>query len=180
MKNDQEIEIGFTKNGFTKHKPGLYRKELATQNESIALYHNLCQKIVGTEEHVKTLRLMNTIRDYLYSTTNENIIITSGSFGEGLEMRGSDLDVMSVTKCMEVYGETQIDKNTNKLHFTMDIEDTHPGFTKLRILNFSGNDDDSILKFFDKIGSDVYLSSFLPKIIRIRLFVNYTWAMLNR
>lgn len=49
----------------------------------------MCQNIVGTADYVKQIRLMNAVRDNLTSN-NFGTYITSGSFGEGLEMRGSD------------------------------------------------------------------------------------------
>lgn len=45
-------------------------------------------------------------------------IVTSGSFWEGLNMRGSDIDIMFVRK---------------KSSLKMDTDDVKPGFTKLRL-----------------------------------------------
>ncbi|CAC5414219.1 unnamed protein product [Mytilus coruscus] len=70
-----------------------------TQNASVSLYRFLCQNIVGTEEQVKSLRIMNNVRDNLASHNFTEI--TSGSFGEGIDMRGSDLDIMYVIKYAE-------------------------------------------------------------------------------
>ncbi|XP_063416456.1 uncharacterized protein LOC134698095 [Mytilus trossulus] len=75
--------------------------ESATFYVSTALYQYLCQNIVGSEEHVKTIRMMNTVRDH-YQSNEKCIMITSGSFGEGLEMRGSDIDIMLVRNDMEI------------------------------------------------------------------------------
>ncbi|CAC5379842.1 unnamed protein product [Mytilus coruscus] len=88
----------------------------ATHNESKALYHYIWQNIVGYEEHVNTLRMMNTVRDNLQSDENWTTI-TSGSFGEGLEMRGSDLDIMKVFTFIEICEDTHIDLNHDKVHF---------------------------------------------------------------
>lgn len=55
----------------------------------------MCQNIVGTRDQVKQIRLMNAARDNL-SIYNTTIGITSGSYGEGLDMRGSDFDIMFV------------------------------------------------------------------------------------
>lgn len=43
----------------------------------------MCLEIIGIEEQVKTLRMVNNIRDFLDSH-HAYITITSGSFGEGL------------------------------------------------------------------------------------------------
>ncbi|CAC5379833.1 unnamed protein product [Mytilus coruscus] len=133
--------------------------ESATQNASIALYHYLCHNIVGSEEHVKTIRMMYNVRDNLQSNKNWTLI-TSGSFGEGLQMRGSDLDLMAVLKQIEVCEDTQIYFDADKIHFTMDLEDTQPGFTKLRLVH---SNNQSILKDCNYINSNFYFSNLLFK-----------------
>lgn len=81
-------------------------------------------------------------------------MITSGSFGEGLIMRGSDVDVMGVVKLMKVCEDTHIYFNADKIRLSMEMEDTQPGFTKLRIAN---SNDWSISKHCNNIGSDFLL-----------------------
>ncbi|XP_071124303.1 uncharacterized protein [Mytilus edulis] len=128
----------------------------AIKNASIALYHYLCQNIVGTEEHVKTLRLMNNVRDNLQSN-NMLTLITSGSFGEGLQMRGSDLDIMAVWNQINICEDTPIYFNAEKVYFTMEMEDTQPGFTKLRLVHGYVP---SILTYCDEIDRGYYFSNF--------------------
>ncbi|XP_071147332.1 uncharacterized protein [Mytilus edulis] len=106
-------------------------------NISLALYNYLCQNIVGTEEHVKTVRLMNTVRDNL-SSSKSFTCITSGSYGEGLEMRGSDLDIMQVIKYIKVNADKQPDFDPSITYLSMDTDDVKPGFTQLR-LEYSRN-----------------------------------------
>lgn len=89
----------------------------------------LCQNIVGTEEHVKGIRMTNAVRDNLQSD-NISIVITSGSFGEGLEMQGSDVDVVQVMQGVKVCEDQNIDFNADEIYLTMETEDTKPGFTK--------------------------------------------------
>ncbi|XP_071145514.1 uncharacterized protein [Mytilus edulis] len=101
-------------------------------NISLALYRYLCYNIVGTEEHVKTIRLMNTVRDN-FSSSKIYTFITSGSYGEGLEMRGSDLDVMLVIKYIKVNADKQPDFDTSITYLSMDTDDVKPGFTQLRL-----------------------------------------------
>ena len=62
---------------------------------SLSLYQFVCRHIVGSEETVKTKRTLITIDDNL-SVGEIFIPITSGSFGEGLEMKGSDIDMMYI------------------------------------------------------------------------------------
>ncbi|CAG2253205.1 unnamed protein product [Mytilus edulis] len=110
--------------------------EPATENASIALYQYMCQYIVGTEEHVKRMRMMNTIRDNLSSNDN-TLIITSGSFGEGIEMRGSDLDIMIIWTLMEVCENKNNNFNPDTVYFAMETNDTQPGFTHYYMLTFT-------------------------------------------
>ncbi|XP_071124015.1 uncharacterized protein [Mytilus edulis] len=107
--------------------------EIPTQNDSLALYEYMCQNIVGTKEHVNTCRLMNTVRDNVQSD-KQWTVITSGSFGEGLEMRGSDVDLVRVHKDIEVCENTNIHFNPATSYFEMEMNDTHPGYTQLRLV----------------------------------------------
>ncbi|XP_071147330.1 uncharacterized protein [Mytilus edulis] len=110
----------------------LAMKHIITPNISLALYDYMCHNIVGTEEHVKTIRLMNTMRDN-FSSSKSFTIITSGSYGEGLEMRGSDLDIMQVRNYIQVNADKQPDFDTNTTYLSMDTDDVKPGFTQLRL-----------------------------------------------
>ncbi|VDI68763.1 Hypothetical predicted protein [Mytilus galloprovincialis] len=102
-----------------------------TQNLSTELYRYMCQSIVGTEDNVKQIRLMNAIRDDLSIHKNE-ISITSGSYGEGLDMRGSDLDVMYVVQNIKVY-DVKPRLNPISAYLLMDTDNVKPGFTQLRL-----------------------------------------------
>ncbi|CAG2241852.1 unnamed protein product [Mytilus edulis] len=103
----------------------------AIQDASIALYRYMCHTIVGTEEFVKKFRAMNNARDNLTSTENKTTI-PSGSFGEGLKMRGSDIDIMEVTGVIEVCENIIVHFNSNKTYFKMETEEAQPCFTQLR------------------------------------------------
>ncbi|XP_052076912.1 uncharacterized protein LOC127714936 [Mytilus californianus] len=102
-----------------------------TQSLSLWLYHYLCQNIVGYEDYVKTIRMMNNARDNL-DLIDGYVCITSGSFGEGLELEGSDIDIMQVMKEIKVYEHrpTAVQKN-DKAYFSIDMEGTKPGFAYL-------------------------------------------------
>lgn len=98
---------------------------------SLSLYQFVCHHSVGSEETVKTKRTFNTIRDNL--TSIENIThITSGSFGEGLEMQGSNLDIMYVLSFCRVYEDiNKVRFNSRETSFVMDMDDCNLGFTQL-------------------------------------------------
>ncbi|VDI40880.1 Hypothetical predicted protein [Mytilus galloprovincialis] len=72
------------------------------------------------------------MRDNL-SSDQSKTIITSGSYGEGLEMRGSDLDIMQVYKSIKVIADKQPDFDTSITYLSMDTDDVKPGFTQLRL-----------------------------------------------
>ncbi|XP_052078032.1 uncharacterized protein LOC127715971 [Mytilus californianus] len=102
---------------------------------SLSLYHHMCKHLVGTENHVKTIRLMNAVCDDLLSGI-PSVTITSGSFGEGLQMLGSDLDIMAVLKYIEVHETIASNAfDPMKTHFALMTEDTKPGFAMLRLIS---------------------------------------------
>ncbi|XP_071147321.1 uncharacterized protein [Mytilus edulis] len=133
--------------------------DIITPNISLALYNYLCHNIVGTEEHVKTIRLMNTVRD-IFSSNKSFTCITSGSYGEGLVMRGSDLDLMRVSKFIKVNADKQPDFDPRITYLSMDTDDIKPGFTQLR-LEYSRSR--YLLKFCEEHNGKHYFSSALWK-----------------
>ncbi|CAC5400859.1 unnamed protein product [Mytilus coruscus] len=101
---------------------------------SICLYDYLCQNIVGSEDYVKLIRLMNASSDQINSDKSYTYI-TSGSFGEGLELKESDLDVMIVEHDLDVTGQMKLnDYRSDKNYFSSDIDDVKPGFAYLRLM----------------------------------------------
>ncbi|XP_071126620.1 cyclic GMP-AMP synthase-like receptor 2 [Mytilus edulis] len=130
-----------------------------TKTISLALYRYMCQNIVGSENHVKNLRLMNTVRDNMTSETFITII-TSGSFGEGLEMRGSDLDVMCVNNTIEVYENVQTSLNSNVLYLSLETDDVKAGFAQLQVKK---NNRQSLVKYFEEHNGKHYFSNTLYK-----------------
>lgn len=119
----------------------------------------LCEYIVGNEDYVKKIRIMNTVHDNL-SNGEYNTIITSGSFGEGIQMPGSDIDLMHVLKEYDVFEEAKIQKNRNTAQFLMETEDTKPGFVRLRFLH---SNDKSIFELCDEMRFYKYFSNVLFK-----------------
>ncbi|VDI58738.1 Hypothetical predicted protein [Mytilus galloprovincialis] len=98
---------------------------------------------------------MNTVRDHLKGD-KQYTIITTDSFGEGLQMKGSDVDVMFVMNNMEVSEDTHIYCKVDGIYFTMEIEDTQPGFTKLRLAHCNYQ---NIFEDCEEIGSNFYFSN---------------------
>ncbi|XP_063438334.1 uncharacterized protein LOC134719260 [Mytilus trossulus] len=128
-------------------------------NISLALYRYICQHIVGSEDHVKRIRMMSAVRDNLLSN-QEQTVITSGSYGEGLEMRGSDLDLMYASKSLEVYENIKPFFNQNMTYFSMEKDDVKSGYAQLK-LDYSRSR--SILEQCEQQNCQHYLSSTLYK-----------------
>ncbi|XP_076072025.1 cyclic GMP-AMP synthase-like receptor 2 [Mytilus galloprovincialis] len=129
------------------------------QNTSKALYRYLCQNIVGTDHCVKTIRHMNSARDN--ATSGEfQTVITSGSFGEGLDMKGSDLDMMYVSKHIEVYEYLKPRLSPNITYLSMRTDDVKPGFTHLLV---EKSDDQYFSKNCEEHNGIQYVSSSLYK-----------------
>ncbi|CAC5425475.1 unnamed protein product [Mytilus coruscus] len=101
---------------------------------------------------------MNTVCDHLSSEDNR-VYITSGSFGEGLEMRGSDIDIMFVLKRIEVNEKiTSHFFNPTKTYFSLKTEDTKPGFAMLCLISSPSH---QILDICETYRTDNYLSNAL-------------------
>jgi hypothetical protein len=133
---------------------------ITSRDMSLSLYQLACRHIVGSEETVNTKRMFITIRDNL--SINEHYIkITSGSFGEGLEMSGSDIDMMYVTSYVHVYEDiNKVRFNSTETAFVMDMDDCTLGFTHLRLVQCNHP---IILQWCKQIGDSSYLSNELLK-----------------
>jgi hypothetical protein len=109
---------------------------------------------------IKTKRTFNTINDNL--TRDEDCIpITSGSFGEGLEMKGSDIDMMYDMSRVRVYEDiNKVRFNSTETSFVMDMDDCRLGFTQLRLVQCNHA---YILKCCKQIGDSSYFSNELLK-----------------
>ncbi|CAC5397849.1 dinG [Mytilus coruscus] len=119
----------------------------------------MCQNIVGSKDYVKRIKLMNAVRDNLLSD-NREAVITSGSFGEGLDMKGSDLDVIYVSKKDEVYEDVKPRLNASKTYYSMKTDDVKPGCTQL-LLKYTCCQ--SVFYFCEEINGEHYCSSALFK-----------------
>ncbi|CAC5392411.1 unnamed protein product [Mytilus coruscus] len=101
--------------------------------ESLHFYKYLCQKI-GSKEVVRMRRLALCISDM--SELSGGGSIYSGSKGEGLDLKGSDLDLMFIDTNFKVYeSETEVIWDGLTIPLIMNTEETKPCFTQLRLLN---------------------------------------------
>ncbi|CAC5414301.1 unnamed protein product [Mytilus coruscus] len=114
------------------------------KNQSLIFYKFLCEKI-GSEVVVRTRRIHSIISDI---GAAEQKRITSGSNGEGLNFKSSDIDFMFLDPAFKVYeSERNVVHQDLSIPFIMDIEDTQPCFTRLRLFN------DEFYSFIEKNAS---------------------------
>ncbi|XP_052086502.1 uncharacterized protein LOC127723809 [Mytilus californianus] len=101
------------------------------RDDSFHFYEYLCQKI-GSEEDVKARRITSIVCDIGSGRFRP---IRSGSNGEGLNLKGSDVDLMMISSEFAVYEYfSDMPAQNQKIPLVMDTDDTQPCFTKLKIL----------------------------------------------
>ncbi|CAC5416189.1 unnamed protein product [Mytilus coruscus] len=96
---------------------------------SVRLYKYLCDEIVGSEKVVRYKRLYCKLHDDIL-TDSETALISSGSKAEGLDLPGSDIDIMLCSKISEVYEDEPKDKEDVII---LDTENALPGFALLKV-----------------------------------------------
>lgn len=111
--------------------------------------------------------MMNSVRDNLLSN-DKTAVITSGSFGEGLDLRGSDVDILLVPKFIDLSEETKFDFNLFESYFTIEMEGIHPGYTRLRLV-YSNT---LLIVMCEEVNGKFFLSNALFKQIILSLQIN--------
>ncbi|VDI61221.1 Hypothetical predicted protein [Mytilus galloprovincialis] len=109
-----------------------------SRRESLLFYKYLCHKI-GTQVDVRTRRLSFIICDIHNNPLKRNAFkyfpeISSGSRAEGLNLSGSDVDIMLIDNRFEVYESENEAVQGREVNLIMDTEDTPHCFSKLRVL----------------------------------------------
>ncbi|VDI12662.1 Hypothetical predicted protein [Mytilus galloprovincialis] len=99
---------------------------------SVKLYHYLSDYVVGSAKVVKYRRYFyKCFDDYLnHEHDEESRIISSGSKAEGLDLPGSDLDLMTPSyhhMVDETHGKTK------KKHLILDTNNALPGFALIKV-----------------------------------------------
>ncbi|CAC5412006.1 unnamed protein product [Mytilus coruscus] len=120
--------------------------------KSKQIYQFLCDEVVGSERVVKYRRLFFKTYEYTQNKfcSPSKYIIASGSKAEGLDLPGSDLDIMLVSKEHVVHetipqlGDKSVDDNI--LSLIIDYDNAQPGFVLLKLYDRPHNDfDDSLI-----------------------------------
>lgn len=117
--------------------------DVTSKKISLQFYDYICG-VVGTKRVVKTRRqICNAVDRVMYGKIGT--VVSSGSKAEGLDLKGSDYDIMHVfTQCQVYENVNAIGKITNKIHLIMDADDSPPGFTLLQLLPYWIKDRDLI------------------------------------
>ncbi|VDI64467.1 Hypothetical predicted protein [Mytilus galloprovincialis] len=123
---------------------------------SLKIYQFLCN-IVGTEEVVQTRRKRFCAFDSVLRILNFTVI-SSGSKAEGLDLNGSDYDQMCIYHLVKVYENKETVSSSEKnTPIVMDISDTKPGFTKLKL--YEQRHMYHINQWRESVNGETYISS---------------------
>jgi hypothetical protein len=99
------------------------------------VYDNLV-RVVGSEMDVKTRQNMFLIKDTIRNKVDTDFTqVSRGSLAEGLDLPGSDMDVMLVFNYVHILQNVQ-HMNRSPRHTTLLIEDDmeFPGFATLKLI----------------------------------------------
>ncbi|XP_076100945.1 uncharacterized protein LOC143070586 [Mytilus galloprovincialis] len=147
-----------------------------SRRESLLFYKYLCNKI-GTKVDVRTRRLSFIICDMHNHPYKRSMLklfpqISSGSKAEGLDLSGSDVDIMLIDNRFEVYESERKVVQGRKVVLIMDTEDTPHCFSKLRLLtdyNCAYDISGRFKRFLHFEGSKCLLSSELYKMHNLNI-----------
>ncbi|XP_076083177.1 uncharacterized protein LOC143054149 [Mytilus galloprovincialis] len=146
------------------------------ETESLQFYDYLCQKI-GSKEVVRARRLLFISNDF----GSYDIQISSGSRGEGLDLNGSDFDVMHIDPYYMVYesGKNAIEDQKCVLQLAMDTKESQPCFTYLLLLNNFDNLPQPFKQMFFQHNGNYLLSSEIYKLQLLYLAKQYNCPVLS-
>ena len=130
------------------------------------VYDNLV-RVVGSEMDVKTRQNMFLIKDTIRNKVDTDFTqVSSGSLAEGLDLPGSDMDVMLVFNYVHILQNVQ-HMNRSARHTTLLIEDDmeFPGFATLKLI--AEGDAFNTPEYFVETTNGMYFSniSFIRKLI---------------
>ncbi|VDI71241.1 Hypothetical predicted protein [Mytilus galloprovincialis] len=110
------------------------------------LYEHLV-KTAGTEVDIRKRQNLFITKDMIQNEILLNIgmkitVISSGSLAEGIDLPGSDMDIMYVIKDVDIIRDVRnIKHSVQRTILVMENDNGHPGFTKLRLI--AGGDGES-------------------------------------
>ena len=99
------------------------------------VYDNLI-KVVGSEVDIRIRQNMFLIKDKIHNKVERDYTsVSSGSLAEGLDLPGSDVDIMLVFNCVTVIQDVQ-HINRSSIYTTLFMEEDmeFPGFSRLKFI----------------------------------------------
>ncbi|XP_052080797.1 uncharacterized protein LOC127718787 [Mytilus californianus] len=96
---------------------------------SVSLYKYLCDEIIGSEKVVRYKRLYCKLHDDILDYSDSEFI-SSGRKAEGLDLPGSDVDMMFLFKTWEVY---EVMPNNKEEVIILDTDNALPCFALLKV-----------------------------------------------
>ncbi|XP_071142291.1 uncharacterized protein [Mytilus edulis] len=124
--------------------------------------HAYLMETLGTEIDIRKRQKLFIIKD-MKQNTNKSILtqISSGSLAEGLNLPGSDVDIMDVLKHVDVIQKVRDIKfpiQRTTLQFETDTD--HPGFAKLRLIALTNRENNHITyECFESTKTGLFLSA---------------------
>ncbi|XP_063400719.1 uncharacterized protein LOC134685171 [Mytilus trossulus] len=101
-------------------------------NFSLELFDFLC-KIVGSEKDVRSRRIFFKVLDHALQYSPKWRVVTSGSKSEGLDLQGSDLDIMYINQVDTVYNTQSEIPSDLPYGLFLDFENTPPGYVQIAL-----------------------------------------------
>lgn len=147
-----------------RNKIEMYARKAKSQH----FYDYLCTKI-GNIKEVKGRRLAFTAVD---TSSAKNRQFSSGSKSEGLNLKGSDIDLMLIDNNFKVYESEREAVQEQEVVLYMDTTDTRPSFTHLHLYTDYNSIYITLRKMLEKHGvkhllSNVLYKKFLLQILRV-------------
>ncbi|VDI42874.1 Hypothetical predicted protein [Mytilus galloprovincialis] len=142
MKHDQSIlNIRFPDKTSNEYLEYLANREFKSEEHrsKFCVIEKCCyqrlQKIVGTEKTVRSRQRLFKLNDFVdkyagLSTTK----LSSGSLSEGLDLPGSDIDIMFIVHNVDIVQDVKDVYRPGHAIFLMEKCNKYPGFTKLKLL----------------------------------------------
>ncbi|CAC5375207.1 unnamed protein product [Mytilus coruscus] len=108
-----------------------------------AVYQSILPRlmnIVGSEKDIRERQRLFLQHDLMINHgVDSSVYISSGSLAEGIDLPGSDIDIMKVMKEFQIIKDKQhINLLTEIATLLMEVDAQHPGFSKLKLVNDGG------------------------------------------
>ena len=135
------------------------------------VYENLIS-VVGSEMDIRIRQNLFLIKDNIINSANTKVTtVSSGSLAEGLDLPGSDIDIMFVLSGARVIQNVQhMNRSARYTTLLMDDDMEFPGFSRLKLI--AEGDHECIytsLECFVETINGIYLSN----ILFIRKFIDH-------